>query len=260
MSETTPTPAVQPDNQPATGQPTTGQPAGGDRPAERGPDYATAAAVAGLAREVEALRRGVAQLAGLPRRVQEVADLVARLAEQVSASGLPAEDQGTVTWLDLPQQHPQPDYTTPAEVEAEVQLARLVSWMGDVYLRYGDAVKGLPGCWLWHPDVVEELCWLRQAWLAAYTDPEAKVSAAGDWHDRQRPGVVRRIQAYAGVCSIEQHTDGGDRHAYPVLVPLAEAATTISTWWATRRAGLPPVPTPEQVSAGMPARTARGRR
>jgi hypothetical protein len=256
---TTPPPPSPPSDTPPDSIPPDNTPL--DDPAvQQAPNYATAAAVAGLAREVEALRRGVAQLAGLPRRVQEVADLVARLADQAATGPTDGAGEGTVTWLDLPEQHPQPGYATPAEVDAEVQLARLMSWIGDIYLRYSDAAKGLPGCWLWHPDVVEELCWLRQAWLAAYTDPEAKVTAAGDWHDRQRPGVVRRIQAYAGVCSIEQHTAGGDRHTYPLLVPLAEAAQPIATWWATHRAGLPPVPTAEQVSAGMPARTARGRR
>src|SRR5687767_942042 len=62
----------------------------------------TAAAVAGLAREVEALRRALDQLRGLPGRVQEVADLVACLAD--AAAGQPAADTGGAawSWINLP--------------------------------------------------------------------------------------------------------------------------------------------------------------
>ncbi len=45
-------------------------------------------------------------------------------------------------------------------------------WVSGVYLRYSDAVNAFPDCWMWHPDVVEELLWLHRAWLSAY-DPEA---------------------------------------------------------------------------------------
>ena len=38
-------------------------------------------------------------------------------------------------------------------------LAELGEWLRVVYLRYPDAASGLPECWLWHPDVVEELLW-----------------------------------------------------------------------------------------------------
>ena len=43
------------------------------------------------------------------------------------------------------------------------------------------------------------------AWSAAYQGPQASVALVGDWHDRQRPGVVRRIRQSAGSCSIENH-------------------------------------------------------
>jgi hypothetical protein len=221
------------------------------------PDYATTTAVAGLAREIEALRCSVAGLAGLPGRVEAVADLVGRLADQIAAAG--EAPVGTVTWLDLPEQHARVGGLTPADAEARVQLERLAGWMGGVYLRYADA-KALPACWLWHPEVVEELCWLRQAWLNAYANPETPVTAAADWHDRLRPGVVRRITGYAGMCSIEQHRPDADRHTYPVAVPLAAAVDTIAAWWTTGRSGLPPVPTAEQVAEGAPARGMRGRR
>jgi hypothetical protein len=203
------------------------------------PEYASAAAVAGLAREVEGLRRAVEQLRVVPRRIEEVAALVARLAEQNVAAGEGA-DEGTVTWLDLPS-----DPGGAATPDAERVLLRLMDWLGAVYLRYADAARTLPACWLWHPEVIEELTWLRQAWLAAYSDPEARIALAGDWHDRQRPGVVRRIKEYAGMCSIETHQ--GQQPGAPV-VPLAGAALSIADWWATRRPAAPPEPGADEVA------------
>jgi len=235
-------------------------PGGGDGNQQGGQDGpATAAAVAGLAREVEALRRGMQQLQELPRRVEELAGVVARLAEQAARPNTDAAE-GTTTWLDLPGGTGQPADGAAAVAHAEALLARLIGWMRAVFLRYADAARFLPACWLWHPDVVEELIWLRQAWLAAYADPEAPVSLAGDWHDRQRPGVVRRIREYAGMCSIEAHQPDGGRHHAARTVPLTDAAGAIAWWWANDRGGLPPVPTAEQLAATTPTRLVRGRR
>jgi hypothetical protein len=258
-------------------------PPAGDGNEEGGQDGpATAAAVAGLAREVEALRRGMQQLQQVPRRVEELAGMVVRLAEQAARPNADAAE-GTVTWLDLPggDQHgdgaevvAQPASNAAAGTaaggdqmgdgaeavaHAEALLARLIGWMRGVFLRYADAVRFLPACWLWHPEVVEELVWLRQAWLAAYADPEAPVSLAGDWHDRQRPGVVRRIRDYAGLCSIEAHRPDGGRCDRAPAVPLADAAGAIACWWATDRGGPAPAPTAGQLSAAL-GRPARGRR
>jgi hypothetical protein len=54
---------------------------------ENEPTYAQAAAVAGLAREVEGLRRTVERLTALPGRVEDLAELVARLTETVAVAG-----------------------------------------------------------------------------------------------------------------------------------------------------------------------------
>jgi hypothetical protein len=117
-----------------------------------------------------------------------------------------------------------------------------------VYLRYSDAVSGFPDCWMWHPDVVEELLWLHRAWLAAYS-PGAPGSAVGDWHDRQRPGVAARIRAYAGMCSLEAHQPGQDRATPAPVTPTADAVEAIAGWWATSRERLGPTPTEEQIAA-----------
>jgi hypothetical protein len=194
--------------------------------------YADVEAVAGLAREIEALRQSIDTLRGLPSRVDEVAELVAQLADAVNATTT-ASGGGIASWLDLP-----------TEVDTtQAVLGELLAWMQVVYLRYPDAAAGLPDCWLWHPDVVEELLWLMQAWLAAYRDDKAAVSLAGDWHDRYRPGVVRRIISTAGRCSLENHQP---RDGQPLpgvrVVPVAKAAEQIAAWWATTRTDPPPEP------------------
>jgi hypothetical protein len=202
------------------------------------PAAASAAMVAALAREVEALRRAVDQAAAVAGRVEELAALVARLAEDI-ATQTAAEQAGPLSWL---------DFATDTAGAVAV-LSDLAKWMGTVYLRYSDAVQGLPACWLWHPDVVEELLWLMQSWQAAYRSPGAPVSLAGDWHDRLRPGVVRRIKAAAGACSLENHMPGGERHAAGPAAPLAEAADVIARWWATDRESAAPEPTEQQLAA-----------
>jgi hypothetical protein len=82
----------------------------------------------------------------------------------------------------------------------------------------------------------------------------------GDWHDRQRPGVVRRIRAVAGTCSLEAHQPGGDRHRGPEPVPLAEAIHGIGQWWATGRDAMAPAPDEGDIAAAAALRAPRGRR
>jgi hypothetical protein len=117
--------------------------------------------VAPLAREVEALRRVLDQLRGLPGRVEELADLVACLADATPEQPALEASRVTWSWLNLPdatQQGPEIDGVVE---ETNTPLTELVAWLGRVYLRYADAARTLPACWLWHPEVVEELVWLR---------------------------------------------------------------------------------------------------
>ncbi len=211
-----------------------------------GTAYADAKSVAGLARDIEALREAIDtlpidklrqlpidKLRQLPGRVNHLAETVRRLADTLNANTTTAG--GVASWLDLP-----------TEVETtQAVLGDLLAWMQVVYLRYPDAAAGLPDCWLWHPDVIEELLCLMQAWLAAYRDDKAAVSLAGDWHDRYRPGVVRRITTSAGRCSLENHQPR-DGHPLPggPVVPVDKATEQIATWWATTRTD--PAPAPDE--------------
>jgi hypothetical protein len=204
------------------------------------------AAVAGLAREVEAMRRAMRQVA-TAAELARLAEVVTELGETTTAASRARQQPDPVpSWLVLP--------TTLADTSAVLTDLRL--WLGDVYLRYADAARGLPECWLWHPEIVEELVWLMYAWLAAYRDDEASVRAAGDWHDRLRPGVVRRISDYAGTCSLELHLPG--RATGAPHVPVADAVDAIAKWWAEGRDKPGPEPTNDQmVAAAASARRAR---
>jgi len=209
--------------------------------------------VAGLAREVEVLRR---DLRGVRARVEQMASVLAVLAESKSATRSDTPSGETPSWLCAPGDPGRPAENSRAARDAERLLAKLSGWVGGIYLRYSDA-RGLPECWLWHPDVVEELLWLHAAWLAAYAD-EAPPSAAGDWHDRQRPGVVGRVKQYAGVCSLEAHLPGGERHRPAPAAPSADAVPVIAAWWAVARSDPAPAPSDELIAARRSG--GRGRR
>jgi hypothetical protein len=220
------------------------------------------AALAGLAREVEALRRSLGDLDSLPKRVEELAELVAQLGETTAARTRKPPAEGTPSWLALPDSTNSMGATGEVGVagEAAALLEDLVAWLDQIYLRYTDAAAGLPECWLWHPDVIEELLWLRHAWRAAYEDPDAGPNLAGDWHDRQRPGVVRRIKAAAGACSLESHLPGGDHHHPANTAPLTEALALIADGWQTHRDETPPLPREHHIDTDPRQRAARGRR
>jgi hypothetical protein len=228
----------------------TGGPGAGG--SSNGTAYATTSSVTGLAREIDGLRRDLGELLTLSTRLDELTVLVAQLAD-ATATATAASGGGVVSWLDLP--------TDPPETAMAV-LTELIRWMEVVYLRYSDAAQSLPDCWLWHPDVVEELLWLMHAWLAAYRDDTAPVSLAADWHDRYRPGVVRRINATAGRCSLEAHQLRGTEpdDSGPPVVPLAEAMAPIAEWWATRRSDPAPQPDPAQLATAAVRRRPGTRR
>lgn len=200
-------------------------PRGGD---DEGAEFARAGAVAALAREVEELRRALAPLTGMADRVDELAGLVAKVADVVAAMSARPAPTPAPSWLMAPA-----DEALIREV-----LDELTGWLRAIFLRYPDGANALPECWLYHPDVVEELLWLMQAWCAAYQGPAASVALAGDWHDRARPGVVRRIRLSAGSCSIERHQtrhEWNQRPAGAVEVPGLHGVDVLARWWADAR-------------------------
>jgi len=127
--------------------------------------------------------------------------------------------------------------------QAAADLTDLVGWLDRVYLRY-PGVELAP-CWLWHPHVIEELWWLRRAHAEAYHREDGSWLRVGDWHDRQRPAVAKRVREAIGGCDLTLHTDG-QRHGHaPQVAPLAAHAAQIAAAWST--ASTRPSPTPGQL-------------
>jgi hypothetical protein len=106
--------------------------------------------------------------------------------------------------------------------------------------------------------VVEELLWLEHAWLGAYQGRAASVGLAADWHDRQRPAVVRRIRQTAGSCSRERHQTRPGWNpptSSAPTVPGADALALIAGWWGSDRDH----PAPEPEHAGQVGHQFSGR-
>ncbi|MDX2971099.1 hypothetical protein [Kribbella solani] len=230
---------------------------------DKDPGTAALAAVAGLARSVEALSRDVAAMkSGMQQTASKTAvtrlnDTVSSLGNTVASfeeflariatnradtdrrrSGGEAPEQ-VRSWLGMPVHD---------AGAVENVLSELLPWMECIYLRYATAREALPPCWLWHPEIVEELLWLMDAWTAAYEGEEASNKLVGDWHDRQRPGVTRRIGEYAPGCDVLVHRDDA---GLPIeAVPLAVAADPFVTWWAGARQTHGPAPTEAHIEAG----------
>ena len=86
---------------------------------------------------------------------------------------------------------------------------------------------------------------------------DASIRGVGDWHDRLRPGVARRIPGYTKACSLESHLP--ERAAGATAVPMADATDPIVTWWVNRRTDPGPAPTDRQLhAAATAARRVRG--
>jgi len=173
---------------------------------------------------------------GVEAQVNELGDLLTALAADVKALaarvGKQDTDAAPSSWL-----------LAADGRRAVADLVDLTGWLRRVYLRYPGAV--LPSCWAWHPGVVEELWWLRQAHREAYAPTARSVALAGDWHDRLRPGVVARLAVVARDCDLSRHTANGDRIQDPPVVPLAGEAEWIAIHWVN---GGTPLPTPDQLA------------
>ena len=210
-------------------------PPGGDATGADGGD------VAGLARELDLLRRRVDALAssvdGVPGRVEELAGVVVRLSDTLATFTARKSAPVAPSWL-----------LAPADDGAVAGLLdELGRWLGLVFVRYPDGASALPECWMWHPAVVEELLWLMHAWCAAYQGANASVAGAGDWHDRQRPGVVARLRKMVGSCSIEAHQTRPGWQAEstgPTQAPGLTHTALIVSWWARHRDETAPEPAP----------------
>jgi hypothetical protein len=189
-----------------------------------------------LARELDRLTRRVEEMAPAAQRVGELDTAVEKLGNLIAdvMDRLRGEQTEARAWLlQVGTSEPQ---------QAIETLTDLVQWLDAVYLRYPGSE--LPGCWMWHPWVVEELLWLRTSHAEAYAGRGWGVRA-GMWHDQQRPRVVDRIRQHAGSCDLGQHVSGGQKAKGPVAAPLGGHAHAVATAWTST--GLPPEPASEQI-------------
>lgn len=220
-----------------------------------GPDPA---ALAGLARQIDTLSRQVTAVQDTPGRIDSLAGTVQALTEFVDGLQVGGEP--------VPNK-PRPSWIAPAKALTEETagqlLADLLDWVDRVFLAYPDGAEALPGCWLWHPHAVEELLWLRHAHDEAYAGPKASGGAVGDWHDRYRPGVAKRLNTALNGCSVERHAATGrprdpigDARAKSGAAPLGPLVEQMALWWSVNRDAEPPQPTPEQLLTPSLSRTA----
>jgi len=186
-----------------------------------------------LGREVERIAR---RQVSLDQEQAELDGLVRRLAEDIAVL-IPATDDeepaGLRSWL-----------ATDNSAQARADLTELAEWIKRVYLRFSDA--SLPSCWAWHPAVVEELWWLSRAHQAAFEGSGASWREVGDWHDRQRPGVARRVRTALADCDLARHTADGDRQQPPPTAPLMQHLHQVAEHWSAHQAT--PTPTDQQLT------------
>jgi hypothetical protein len=166
----------------------------------------------------------------LVRSVNTLGEIVTGISRRVTAE---TNRPAAPSWLGLATE-PQRSQTRISAV-----LTDLTDWVATVFRHYADGDAALPDCWLRHPDVVEELLWLRTVWGAAYRSPSASAVLAGDWHDRYRPGVARRIRTAAATCSAENH--GGESTA-SFRPDSTEVEAAVAWWTKDREAEQRPAP------------------
>jgi hypothetical protein len=154
------------------------------------------------------------------RVIEQILPVVASLSQKVAAIKPQREPAAKpFSWMLATEPGP-----------AQEALNDLVKWHEGVYLAYPGV--SLPACWGFHPDVVEELLALRRAHCDAYQGEKASGVAALDWHSKHRPGVVQRISAAHGTCTLTQHEPGGKAAKPAPTVPLAGHTDVIAGNWA----------------------------
>jgi hypothetical protein len=200
---------------------------------------AQAGDVSGVARTAEDLARDVGTAKANAKKALE---LVVSVAEQLAAAEADDEERKRPLNLLMPEDRD-------AALEA---LRELRDWLRAVYVRYeggGDqAAPVLSDCWAWHTGAVTELYVLHRMWFAAYQGPRASDQLVADWHDRYRPGTVRRVNAALKECRPEKHVD---RMRYrPPGVHGDELLDDLADWMVTGEHGrkAPPPPTPAMVA------------
>lgn len=122
--------------------------------------------LAGLPGVVERLRADVTALAELGDEVDRLGEAVAELLDRG-----PAEDP------------PRPvDLAHVSPEQRETWLAELADWVRDtLFAGWPWTQARLRACWPQHPDLVNDVAWLRTAYRAAYDHPSGRAHHAADF-------------------------------------------------------------------------------
>ena len=146
-----------------------------------GEDCPAAVSQAAMARTLEAVERQLAELAPLSTRFDELAATVGQLAQVALGIEAATEDRPSKvapSWLDFDPKG--------RRRRGPARPARRVGRRGVPALPRRDS--GFPECWLWHPEIVEELLWLTPG-LAGRLRPRRPGDAC--W-GLARPATPRR--------------------------------------------------------------------
>lgn len=207
----------------------------------------TAAAVRALAKDLDALTRTVESLAAAQQKIGDdtatanksvvaLSRAFARLGQAQTPAAAEEEPPPLPYWL-----------TADDPEEAAADLADLIEWVATVYLRWPGAA--LPMCWTFHEWVITELSVLQLAWFEARDGRRGSAAKLLDWHDRGRPGVVRRLSEGLVTCSLAEHTAGKPATWRPPRAPGTALAAELAQWWATTHGDqAAPAPTPEMLA------------
>ena len=171
-----------------------------------------------LAAEIKDVKTLLGDLEGIGSQVTALADAVTLVEQKIDALAGEEKEQPVRMW----------DWTTMNIDQAGVAWETLTSWVDLVLVRQYNVVgaKGgddkLPACWYRHPGAVAELAWLCQEWHRIYRSSKGTPGAAGEWHDRWLPGVVKRLRASLEPCA------GFDGHVDP------EIGVAVDSWDSVR--------------------------
>src|SRR4051812_43287747 len=136
-----------------------------------------------------------------------IVDLQARLDSQeeaaASGTGVGVGSTGVMAWCWR--------YLGPEGSDA--LWTELTSWVDWIRHRYPLA-RRIPPCWAQHPELVEELTALWLAWHASYTERDAPLTGAIDWHDRWLPGLLHRLEHGPFALDCNDHHHERPRSAY----------------------------------------------
>ncbi|MFE2755645.1 hypothetical protein ACFXGA_26960 [Actinosynnema sp. NPDC059335] len=117
-----------------------------------------------------------------------------RLAEDTTLLAGLREDVNLVL-AEMPRQpkHPPVCWVGLTADQAEQTWMLLGEWVDEILVgRYFVDRRQLPDCWALHPGAVEELSWLRTAWLHAFV-PTAGAVPAAEWHTRWRSAALDAV-------------------------------------------------------------------